>query len=343
MHLRNEDGSTDVARKELNSRIWWAHYSLERLVSALTGRPSLDMGYLCSVPLPLPLSSENIEESVIDSRFGDKGKRPLKPQRSPRSSQAVDFSAQPNRDCHSTDPGLANSGSYLKSIVTHGEITQAALELYGANAVRESWESVQKMIAHQNNELDAWATALPEGLNFFHRSSIVGRRYMREKNTLDILYHSTKILITRPCLCRLDRRISNQSASSNAFNERAALTCVGAAKSIASLLPDAASDNLVRLYQAGPWWQMIHVIMQALVVLCLEMVLKAMHFPDDRQDLIPSLKKLLHWLRIMRVSNEMAVRAYSISAGLLKKLTCTIKIVSATTSIYLIPQHSTGP
>jgi hypothetical protein len=225
--------------------------------------------------------------------------------------------------------------------VNLGEITQAALALYAADAVRGSWESVQRTIAHQNDKLDAWATTLPEGLNFFHRSNAIAHRYRREQNTLDILYRSTKILITRPCLCRLDRRISNQTASSNDFNHRAALICVGAAKSIASLLPDAVASNLITLYQAGPWWQMVHVIMQALVVLLLEVVLESMYFPDDRQEVIPSLKKLLRWLRIMRVNNKMAVRAYSISLGLLKKLTSNIKVVSiALNSRFLIDKDS---
>lgn len=73
---------------------------------------------------------------------------------------------------------------------------------------------------------------------------------------------------------------------------------------------------------------MVHVIMQALVVLLLEVVLESTYFPDDRQEVIPPLKKLLRWLRIMRVNNRMAVRAYSISLGLLKKLASKINVVS---------------
>lgn len=145
---------------------------------------------------------------------------------------------------------------------------------------------------------------------------------------LNMLYQSTKILITRPCLCRLDRRIPNQTTISNNFDRSAALICVEAAQSIAGLLPVAMSDNIVKFYEFGPWWQMTHLIMQALVVLCLEIVLQAMCAAEDRQELIPSLKKLLQWLRIMRGSNNMAVRAYAMSVGLLKKLMSRTSIVS---------------
>lgn len=329
MHLRNEDGHTGAVRKELNSRIWWAHYALERLVSALTGRPSIAMGHLCSVPLPLPLSSDNIVESTIQANFGgDKGKRPLMPQRSPGSSQAMDFSTSQSLNYDNPGSGPANSGSFLRNMVNLGEITHAALALYAADTVRESWESVQRSIAQENEALDVWATELPEGLNFFHKSNVIDHKYRREQNTLDIMYHSTKILITRPCLCRLDRRISHQTANSNTFNQRAALLCVESAKSIATLLPDPVASNLVLLYQAGPWWQMVHVIMQALVVLLLEMVLESKYSPNDRQNVIPSMKKLLQWLRIMRVNNGMASRAYSLSLGLMKKVAPIVKLVS---------------
>lgn len=151
---------------------------------------------------------------------------------------------------------------------------------------------------------------------------------MREQNTLDILYHNTKILINRPCLCRLDRRIVNQTASSNDFNERAAITCVASAKAIATLLPEDPERHVVNLYESGPWWSMVHNIMQSLVVLLLEISLRGKHFPQDRHKIIPSLKKLVRWLRAMRATNGVAKRAYSIAFSLLKKMVATISIVS---------------
>ena len=95
------------------------------------------------------------------------------------------------------------------------------------------------------------ATSLPDGLRFFDRRAGTGRQYVREQNALEILYHNTKILINRPCLCRLDRRIVNQTASSNDFNERSATTCVASAKAIARLLPNDPDRNLVSLYESG--------------------------------------------------------------------------------------------
>lgn len=284
------------------------------------------MGYLCSIPLPSPLDSEDTDRSTIDSRSGDKGKRPLILQRPLIHSQTEDITARQNLDYYNTAPGPADSSSYLRSVVSLGEITQAALELYRANTMSTAWTSLQISIAQHSDELDAWARALPTGLNFLHKLAIIESPHAREQNTLEMLYYSAKILITRPCLCRLDRGLSAQTAALDTFSRRAALVCIGAAKTVASLLPDAFVENLVTLYQTGPWWQMVHVIMQAFTVLCLEVALDGT--PNDRQALLSSLKKLLQWLRVMRGTNTMAVRAYSISLMLLNKVTSTINIVS---------------
>ncbi|KAF3000779.1 hypothetical protein E8E13_005255 [Curvularia kusanoi] len=326
LHQRNDDSAMSATRKELNSRIWWAHYSLERLVSTLTGRPSSTMGYLCSVPLPQPLGPEDDDEIINKPQIGDKGKRLLMSEGASSRLQAEAIPAQQDLTYYTSASEIANSGVYLRSMLDLGNIVQTALELYSASAIRDSWDSVQSKIAHTNDVLDAWATALPAGLNFFRRSNGVEHHSSREQKTLDILYQSTKILITRPCLCRIERRGPNQIASSDTFIRRAAVICVEAAKSIAALLPEAMFENLVVLYQAGPWWQMVHIIMQALTVLCLQIALDATYSTGDHQSHVPLLKKLLLWLRIMRSTNGMAGRAYSISSELVRKLTSTGKI-----------------
>lgn len=328
MHLRNVDGKTGAFGEELNSRIWWAHFTLERLVSTLTGRPCLDVGYLCSVPLPLPFSSDDVDGTMIRSRCGDREKRSLTLQRSLGGSRAMNYTPQENRNHNTKDPGPGNSGSYFRSTVDLSEITQAVLALYATNTAKESWESVQRSIARENDTLDVWATDLPQGLSFLHQSNIIDHEYRRERNVLNIMYHSTKILLMRPCLCRLDRWVSHRTSHSKSFNQWAALLCVESAESIARLLPDAVEMNLALIYQVGPWWQMVHIIMQALGVLLLEVMLESKYFPNDRQDVITSARKLLCWLRIMQVNNEMAVRAYSLSLELMKKLASIIKFVS---------------
>ena len=134
-------------------------------------------------------------------------------------------------------------------------ITQKTLlELYSPNIVVKSWESVQGLIADLTEELETWATSLPPGLSFFHASA--DPTHQRERFILELYYHNTKILITRPCLRHIDRRIENQTKASHEFNQRTAAICVSAAKSISNLLPNNIPHQRVQLYQ-GPWWSIV--------------------------------------------------------------------------------------
>ena len=81
--------------------------------------------------------------------------------------------------------------------------------------------------------------------------------FEREQFLLKIEYWSTKILITRPCLCRLERRIRHQSDTSANFDANAAEACVNAASEIVELFPE--QPNLDYIYSNGPWWVIIHI------------------------------------------------------------------------------------
>jgi hypothetical protein len=336
LHVRNEDLKLDVAQRENLARIWWGNYCLELLVSAITGRPGIEMEGICSVPLPLPTSSEDIEKSLIDTRFRGSGDAVILPKKFSKSQNADSESREQTVHHYPASAyGPANSGSYLKHTVRLSQITRKALKLYAASTVNESWQSVQQTIAALLEDLEKWAASLPHGLNFSNRNDSSGGRYAREQNILDILHKSTKILITRPCLCRLDRRIANQSKDSKDFNEKMASECVNTAKAVAMLLPDDPNVHLGILYQTGPWWKMVHVIMQSLLILLLEVTRTPSDFPEDRQEIRPYLVKLVAWLRIMQRKNGMAERAYAIVLGLMKKVASSISIVSALVSSLL--------
>ena len=253
LHIRNEERISSVARNEILGRIWWGHFAFERFLSATIGRPSQGVDRSCSVPFPLPIPTGDIQVSIIESRFGRSLETftGLYPRAHPNTSLAPSSSSSTRTESIVTAPESANSGTYLKNVIRLCEVMQEALHLYGTSTVGMSWQSIQRSIASLNEELDVWATSLPMGLNFFHRTTPHGHRYQREQNTLDILYHNTKILVNRPCLCRLGRRIVNQTASSNDFNERGATTCIASAKAIAGLLPEDPYHHLVDLYETG--------------------------------------------------------------------------------------------
>jgi hypothetical protein len=57
LHTYNASLTTGPANKETLSRVWWGHYALDTMLATLTGRPSIGVNKVCSVPLPLPLSA----------------------------------------------------------------------------------------------------------------------------------------------------------------------------------------------------------------------------------------------------------------------------------------------
>ncbi|KAF2823424.1 hypothetical protein CC86DRAFT_67343 [Ophiobolus disseminans] len=329
LHTHNDVASSAVT-KEVLSRIWWGHFSLDTMLAAMTGRPSVQLYTTYPVPLPLPVSSTEIEETIIESRFGNRKTNPegLYARTPPSSfTETVRSSAQTMSNYSAYELEPTNSGSYLKHVVQLGKITNDTLKLY-TEKTDESWQGIQETIVRLVEELDLWATSLPEGLDFDKREADTGQKYEREKHALEILFHGTKILITRPCLCRLDRHTMTQSARLSEFNESMALTCLESAKMVARLLPNRPEVDVVLLYETTSWWNIVHVIMQSLVVLLLEMSCEANYSPHDGHEMLPSMKKLVRWLRALRANNAMAQRAYPHIMDFLRASVCKIKTVS---------------
>lgn len=79
----------------------------------------------------------------------------------------------------------------------------------------------------------------------------------REQLLLQMYYWSTKILITRPCLCRTERRIKNESDKSAQFNSDMADTCVNSARALTALFPDKPGPSFI--YERAPWWSVVHI------------------------------------------------------------------------------------
>jgi hypothetical protein len=118
------------------------------------------------------------------------------------------------------------------------------------------YQFIQGKISEMLTELEDWAsTALPEGRRGLGKKDKT--KHEREQFLLKIDYWSTKMLITRPCLCRIERRIRNESSTSANFNTTRAEACVEAALEMVKLLPD--QPDLDFLYSKGPWWAVVHI------------------------------------------------------------------------------------
>lgn len=323
LHIRNEDRTATAVKKELLSRTWWGIYNLECLLSSLTGRPSVGIEIHCSVYLPLPIPCDEIDEDRIKALFGN-DPRPSHTEELLTSESASNTSSGVP-DFEKIRRGPANDGTYLKCIVRLGQIQQKILtSLYSQSVISESWKDVQDTILGLNGEIELWAASIPPGLSFLNSGKEKPMAY--EQNILLLHYRSTTILVNRPCLCRLDRRIPNQTQSSSEFNQKMALSCVNSAKEITAGLPDDMVAESIRIYQLVPWWSVVHYIMQSIAILMLEISYDAV-LGSERAGTIASMKKLVRWLRILRENNGMARRAYTIVLELLQKMADQTNIV----------------
>ncbi|CAI6342378.1 unnamed protein product [Periconia digitata] len=232
LHVRNEDRGTTVSQKENLVRIWWGLYTLEGNLSTTVGRPSFVIEDFCSAPLPLPLAMERMsDETLVSSMY----------------AQYQGCTIHQSPTVATSEP--SNAGSYLKSRARMGAITQQVVTgLYSARAIEMSWKQMQQKISGLHEQLETWLASLPSGLDFTQPTAYT--TFQRERLVLNVHYIETKILITRPCMCRLDDRIKNQTEASDRFNKDTAKICVRAAEAMADLLP--ASVDVTYLYRTGP-------------------------------------------------------------------------------------------
>lgn len=318
LHVRNEDPATSGTAKEIRVRVWWALYSLERLLGVITGRPSAIVDEQCSVPLPQPLDEDQSPQDMDVSQLEEwyrKHTLGQTPSLASHTSEKTTPSTSYSTALRVTDP--PGSLTYFKACVQISVVTQKVLNgLYSAGTVIKSWQNVQGSMAKLSEQLGQWGASLPPAFDFTRKIS--DSAFDRERLMLGFYFFSTKILINRPCLCRIERRIENQTSTSDNFNKKSAQACVQAAMAMTRLLSD--TPDPISLYKTGPWWSVVHNIMQAISVFMLEMSYSATHMPERAVEILWNVKKLIRWLRKMSEDDAVANRAYRISIELLPKV-----------------------
>lgn len=323
LHVRNEDPSASTTKKEMLVRIWWSIYSLERLLSIITGRPSIIVDSACSVPFPAPISEDQLSELGEESiRLGNSPVTPasiwtasssvLSPTfPGPYSNDMVDLFPTPS----STVPLVtANCGSYFKAVAEMGIITQNVLtSLYSAATMIRSPGDIQRDMCELGNRLDQWVVSLPSEFNFQTHDPRPGPNpstaFSRESLLLGFHFCSARILLTRPCLFSLSQsQLGTEPNIPTLFIRRMADVCVNAAKTATDFLPD--QPNPVLIYKAGPWWSIVHNMMQAISVFLLAL---SYSVPGSQEvvELSQYAKKMVRWLRMMK--DPLAENAYSMA------------------------------
>ena len=338
LNLRNE--SQDVAEdsKEIRYRVWWALCSTERLLAVMTGRPTSFTEADCTAPLPIPLEEDRFVGSTSQSSQAFQMLRRWSSQEPGQHEHAIKTpsSESPHQASRSGSfsKGIAQSSSQEQkqsfspcdaSSFTYqtklGLFTNEVLNsLYRAAAMSEPWSHVQATIATLNEKLETWHQNLPYVFDFAKKQ--VDQQFLPQRMRLGFFYYSTSIIINRPCLCRMDRRIKDQSDKSKAFNRQTAAGCVRAARGMMDMLPN--EPNADGLYKVAPWWCLVHWLMQAAIVSMLELSFRADHMPDELEDVFFTAKKTVQWLQDMSKRDEASRRASNLCFVLLRQVTSKV-------------------
>jgi len=144
-------------------------------------------------------------------------------------------------------------------------MTQELLDrVYSLTSVHQHWSSVRTHIDELQARVDVWFSSLPPEVDFTRVQD--GDQAHGEKMGLVFQYHSARIMLGRPCLCRHNTS-QRGSDEDQHFTHTMAVSALKSATQMANLIPDG--PNTDRSHGARPWWCLLHYVMQAATVISL--------------------------------------------------------------------------
>jgi hypothetical protein len=238
----------------------------------------------------------------------------------PQSSASTSSSATPESSLSAIldakDMPANSALFFLYSVQLNLLGHDAVSTIYRAGGRSKSWFDVQSLIGMHDARLERWKSELNPWFDFTNPTN--QSEVYRHRIILGFYYYSAKVIVNRPCLCRLARAIPNESNKSRDFNGEAAAKCVRAARDLLDLIPD--QSNSAWLFKVSPWWCLTHYLMQAATILILELYFRAEHVPGDLQEVFCSAKKAIRWLHAMSADSMAASRAWNLAYQMLRKI-----------------------
>ncbi|KAL4893740.1 fungal-specific transcription factor domain-containing protein [Aspergillus ambiguus] len=298
LHLRNLGGSADDV-KETRYRVWWSIYVLEHHLSVLTGRPSCihESGY--STPLPIPFDEDQfIQEDAARLLRSSKD----------RTSQLTGASStyKPGekgdakyQDCDIRYNDPSNAMYFLQVVLLTAIGRRAATALYGPQAANVPWQTTKYMIQNLLADLNSFLLQVPAIYDF--TAVAIATDHPSHKISLAILFYSTKVLVTRPCLFRLKMNAGGDGSQGlddyGEFCKQQATDCINAACNVIRFFPEPPDGE--ELYGTTPWWCILHLLMQSGAIFLLELSLKCQHAPDMVDTVTLAATRVYRYLMVL--------------------------------------------
>jgi hypothetical protein len=135
------------------------------------------------------------------------------------------------------------------------------------------------------------------------------------------------MIINRSCLCRIDRKILNQSNTSRVANHISADRCISSVKAVLEFIAD--DENLERILTGPLWWMLSHHLKRATTIILLGLSYRLSAKASKAEEILVYAKKAVNWLRYMAAFSDAAKRSWTTLSHLLR---LTIEKIGGDTS-----------
>ncbi|PWY90430.1 hypothetical protein BO94DRAFT_533908 [Aspergillus sclerotioniger CBS 115572] len=256
----------DSASRDIRTRMWWALFGLEQLLSVMTGRdPCIDWRF-SSVLAPALYETSKVDHPLTDMPLGS----------STQKKQLVftihtsrsDVQAR-NQLLQAIEPGNALYFFYITdlAIITHAAVNA----IYSQHPRPGSHRDSGTINTRYQRKLETWLSSLHGDYTFADahgRPQIVEQS--PERISLALRFYSSQIILNRPYITSPDFQIETGARYPRSlFQDATALICVQSAMDMVSLFPDP--PDMEWMCRMTNWWTTVHYLMQALVILLIQL------------------------------------------------------------------------
>ena len=295
LHLRDVSASVTAETKALHAYNWFALMTLESMLTLMTGRPSMINPRDCSVTIPkslaeggsVPMKSPPFEYSYQRSAMFITHRR--------STSSMSDHDEQSFVDTVMEHETTRTAEIFFVHYVELCTLVKEAVgELYRPGIRKKQWPGILSEIENFDSKLFEWKNGVNPPLDVAVSPKYSDPETESCRVALHILFHSTRVVINRPCLCRNAERTQDPSNSSKEGQVSAANKCVESARATVSLILHKPESTI--LHEGTMWWMLLHHLKRALTVLLLEMAFRAEHMPSSAGEILAEAKAAVNWL-----------------------------------------------
>lgn len=329
INMKSTSDFTANISKEARNRVWWCLYTLEHLLGIMTGRATCILDGVCTTPLPLPFEGSQLQEPLAAKLLNDLSLREEFVGNAIASSFIHQISSNPpgGKDAKYTD--TSRDITWLKSLppnnalcfLYYADLAVISQEIvnrvYSPDCAMVPWAHIENRIGVLRARLDLWLANLHPAFDFTRKED-EGPDLLRARLFLAFHFYSSRVTLGRPCLCRRDAHHSGQGNEKPSFSHVIAMISLDSAIKMLDLIPDQA--DATQLYEIGPWWCVLHYLMQAVTVILLELSFGSIHIPEEEQNLLTTAKKGVHWLHSMSEFSVASRRAWQLCDLNLRKI-----------------------